>query len=152
MSTPAFDLDSFLPYRLAVAAQRVSAEFASHYAGAHGLTTAEWRVLAHLANASGPLSVREIHDRVAMDKSKVSRAAARLELSGLIAKGEDPRDRRLVALSLTGAGQAVMAELVPLALDYEARLLGRLAPEERAALGGILERLLEVERNDCKAL
>jgi DNA-binding MarR family transcriptional regulator len=152
MSTGAFDLDSFLPYRLAVLAQRVSADFARVYGARHDLSIPEWRVIAHLANAEGPVSVREVFARVAMDKSKVSRAAGRLELAGLIEKREDPRDRRLVALSLTGAGRAVMAELAPLARGFEARLLGRLAPDDRVAIDRILAQLLEDETDDGPTL
>jgi DNA-binding MarR family transcriptional regulator len=148
----AFDLDAFLPYRLAVVAQRVSAEFGRVYGERHGLSLAEWRVLAHLANAAGPLSVREIFARVAMDKSKVSRAASRLEAAGLIEKAGDPRDRRLVALSLSGPGRAVMADLAPRARAFEAGVRGRLAPEDSAALDRILRQLLEDVRNDGEAL
>jgi DNA-binding MarR family transcriptional regulator len=143
-STSGFALDSFLPYRLAVAAQRVSVAFRAVYGPRHGLSIAEWRVMAHLANA-GPVSVREVFARVAMDKPKVSRAASRLELAGLIEKRPDPGDRRLVALSLTERGQAVMADLVPLARAFEADLLARLTPEERAALDAILTKLGEAE-------
>ena len=70
----AFHLDDFLPYRLAVAAQQVSRRFARLYAAEAGLTIPEWRVLAHL-NHSGSVSVRDIHTRVNLDKSVVSRAA-----------------------------------------------------------------------------
>jgi DNA-binding MarR family transcriptional regulator len=140
-STTGFDLDAFLPYRLAVASQRVSAEFAAIYGPRHGLSRAEWRVLAHLANATGPVSVREIFERVAMDKPKVSRAAARLELTGLVEKRGQTSDRRLVALLLTEKGRAVVADLLPLAQDFEARLLARLAPEDRAALDRALRAL-----------
>lgn len=150
MSSGGFDLETFLPYRLAVVASRVSAEFAGIYGPRHGLSTAEWRVMAHLANAAGPVSVREVFARVAMDKSKVSRAASRLELAGLIAKAEDARDRRLVALTLTERGRAVMADLVPLARDFEARLMARLAPEDRAALARIL-RAITAEGADARA-
>ncbi len=141
-STAGFDLDEFLPYRLAVAAQRVSAAFRAVYGPRHGLSVAEWRVMAHLANA-GPVSVREVFARVAMDKPKVSRAASRLELAGLIEKRADPGDRRLVALSLTERGRAVMTDLVPLARAFEAGLLARLTPEERAALDAVLTKLVE---------
>jgi DNA-binding MarR family transcriptional regulator len=150
MSSGDFDLETFLPYRLAVVASRVSAEFAAVYGPRHGLSTAEWRVMAHLANAEAPVSVREVFARVAMDKSKVSRAASRLELAGLIGKAEDARDRRLVALSLTERGRAVMADLVPLARDFEAQLLARLAPEDRAALGRVLAALAR-EGADARA-
>jgi DNA-binding MarR family transcriptional regulator len=152
MSTGDFDLDGFLPYRLAVLSQRVSAEFARVYGARHGISLPEWRVMAHLANAEAPVSVREIFARVAMDKSKVSRAASRLELAGLIEKRADPRDRRLVALSLTAAGRAVMRDLVPLARAYEANLLERLAPGDRDALDRIVAQLLEDGRDGCPAL
>ena len=102
-----FELDRFLPYRLTVAAGRVSRRFARLYEAETGLSIPEWRVLAHLAQA-GSVSVRDIHARVDMDKSKVSRAAARLEEAGLVQKLEHETDRRLVALSLTPKGGAVM--------------------------------------------
>lgn len=122
----AFDLADFLPYRLAVAAARISRAFEHRYAEVAGLSLPEWRVLAHLSQADA-VSVREIEARVDMEKSKVSRAASRLEAQGLIVKHGNPDDRRLVRLSLTDAGRAVMARLIPLAQDYQAEL--------RAALG-----------------
>lgn len=75
---PPFDLAAFLPCQLSVAASRVSRGFAERYRAEFGLSIPEWRVLAHLAQ-SDTVSVREIHARVDMDKSKVSRAAVRLE-------------------------------------------------------------------------
>ncbi len=95
-----FDLADFLPYQLAVAASRVSRQFAERYRAEFGLSIPEWRVLAHLSQ-SGSVSVREIHRRVDMDKSKVSRAAARLEAAGLVEKRTHGTDRRLLAMSLT---------------------------------------------------
>ena len=62
-----FDLDAFLPYRLAVAAHQVSRRFAARYAAEAGLGIPEWRVLAHLSG-SGAVSVRDITARVNLDK------------------------------------------------------------------------------------
>lgn len=118
---PAFDLNDFLPYRLAVAASRVSRAFERRYMAEAGLSVPEWRVMAHLYQ-TGEVSVREIQARVDMEKSKVSRAAARLEEQGLVAKLENPGDRRLVSLSLTPAGRAVMDRLIPLAETFQAEL------------------------------
>ena len=131
-----FDLASFLPYQLAVASSRISREFAERYKAEFGLTIPEWRVLAHLAQ-SGAVSVREIHARVDMDKSKVSRAAARLEGSGLIEKRENAEDRRLLDMRLTPKGRDLIARIVPIADTYQAELvalLGRHAPDFRAGL------------------
>jgi DNA-binding MarR family transcriptional regulator len=136
-----FDLASFLPYQLAVAAQRVSKGFAERYRADFGLTIPEWRVLAHLAQA-GTVSVREIQARVDMDKSRVSRAAARLQHAGLVEKRGNEGDRRLLDMRLTPAGQALFARIVPIAKGYEAEVLrdlGPLAPGFRAALARLLE-------------
>ena len=134
-----FDLDGFIPYRLAVLAGKVSREFSKLYGERFGLSRAEWRVMAHLA-AAGPASVGEIHQRVDMDKSRVSRAASRLETAGLVDKDAHPVDGRLVALSLTDAGQQMMGELAGMAQGYQSELLERLGPEGETVLT-IIERL-----------
>ncbi len=135
-----FDLDRFLPYRLTVAAGRVSRRFARLYEAETGLSIPEWRVLAHLVQA-GSVSVRDIHARVDMDKSKVSRAAARLEEAGLVQKQEHDTDRRLVALSLTPEGEAVMERLTAIAAAFQDELeaeLGGAAAGFDDALGRLI--------------
>ena len=136
-----FDLSAFLPYQLAVAASRVSKGFADRYRAEFGLTIPEWRVLAHLAQ-SEQVSVREIHAQVDMDKSKVSRAAARLETQGLIEKRENPEDRRLLDMRLTAKGRELIARIVPIADAYQAQVLAQMGPEAPAFRAGLL-RLLE---------
>jgi DNA-binding MarR family transcriptional regulator len=137
---PDFNLNDFLPYQLAVAAARVSKGFAALYQPEFGLSIPEWRVLAHLSQ-SGTVSVREIHARVDMDKSKVSRAASRLEEAGLIEKRQHGTDKRLLDMGLTPQGHALMARIVPIARAYEVKVLEDLGPdalEFRAALAGII--------------
>ena len=136
-----FDLDAFLPYQLAVLASRVSREFAALYGARFDLSIAEWRVVAHLGQKEA-VSVREIHERVDMDKSKVSRAASRLEAAGYVTKRISESDRRLVELTLTAQGRAMHGEIVELARGFEAALEQRLGPEAadfRTALLGLLE-------------
>jgi DNA-binding MarR family transcriptional regulator len=135
MSDP-FVLDSFLPYRVAVLAGRLSREFSRFYQERFGLSRAEWRVMAHLSQEA-EVSVREIHARVDMDKSKVSRAAARLEEAGIVTKQVSQRDRRLVVLALTAKGEAMMAELTRTAEAYQAELTARLGPEAGGFLAGL---------------
>ncbi len=134
------DLDCFLPYRLSVLANRVSEGLARLYAERFGLSIAEWRAMAVLGMGT-PLSAREVAARTAMDKVRVSRALARLTAKGLVSRGSDAADRRRSVLRLSEAGHAVYGEIVPLALDYERRLLRRLSPEERQALDALIERL-----------
>ena len=137
-----FDLESFLPYQLAVLSARISRDFAALYQQKFGITVAEWRVVAHLSQ-SGTVSVREIHQRVDMDKSKVSRAATRLESAGYISKAAHETDGRLVALELTEKGKAMVEELTPLANAFETTVLSKLgkeAPAFRLALKKLLNR------------
>lgn len=125
-----FDLDSFLPYRLSVLAGKVSKGFARCYGQSFDLSIPEWRVMAHLSQADA-VSVREIHERVDMDKSKASRAATKLEEAGVISKRAGTGDKRLIELSLTAKGKDMMTSLAKLAHDYEQNLLAPLSPSER---------------------
>ncbi len=138
---PDFDLDQFLPYQLAVLAGRVSRGLAEHYRSEFGLSIPEWRVLVHL-NQAGTLSIRDLHLRADLEKSKASRAASRLESAGLIAKRDDPQDRRLVALMLTDEGRALMAKLIPLARDYETKLRRQMTAVDQAAFDRLIADLL----------
>jgi DNA-binding MarR family transcriptional regulator len=131
-----FDLSAFLPYQLAVTSARVSRDFAEIYRREFGLSIPEWRVMAHLAQSEA-VSVREIHLRVDMDKSKVSRAAARLESAGLIEKRENQTDRRLLDMRLTSAGRDLIARIVPLADAYQARLMANLGADAELLRAGL---------------
>lgn len=126
------DLDRFLPYQVSVLAARLSASLSRVYADRFGISIAEWRVIAHLSQHR-KVSVREVQARVGMDKSKVSRAATRLEVAGLVEKRINPGDRRLVELSLTRKGRRLFAEIAPLALAFERDLLAGLPDEQAAA-------------------
>jgi DNA-binding MarR family transcriptional regulator len=123
-----FDLSEFLPYQLAVLAERVSDGFSTLYRQKYGLSVAEWRVVAHLSQAD-KVSVREIHKQVVMEKSKISRAASRLESNGYVTKAANPEDGRLVSLRLTDKGRAMMDDLAPMAAAYETSLMQALGAD-----------------------
>ncbi|MFQ8430022.1 MarR family winged helix-turn-helix transcriptional regulator [Amaricoccus sp. W119] len=131
-----FNLDDFLPYRLSVAAARVSRRFAELYSAEAGLTVPEWRVLAHLSQA-GAVSVRDIHAQVHLDKSIVSRAASRLTEVGLIGKSGHETDRRLIVLELTPEGQALMERLSRIAGEFQAELVSELGDDAAAIDRGL---------------
>lgn len=134
-----FHLDEFIPYRLTVAAQQVSRRFAALYEAEAGLTIPEWRVLAHL-NHSGEVSVRDIHLRVSLDKSVVSRAATRLEQAGYLRKSDHISDRRLIVLELTPQGRVLMDRLGRIAQAFQKQLMAELGPDA-AVLLDALDRL-----------
>jgi DNA-binding MarR family transcriptional regulator len=136
-----FELDRFLPYLVNNLATRLSDELAAVYQTRFGITIPEWRVIAHLA-ANKNVSIREIFIRVAMDKSKVSRAAARLELSGIVKKTVNTSDRRLIELQLTAKGQKLFEKIEPLALAYERQALSALSAQEAETFRTLISKLL----------
>jgi len=124
------ELENFLPYRLSVLAQLVSESLHDLYAGPFDLAVTEWRVMAALGRFA-PLTASEVGQRIVMDKVAVSRAVAGLEKRGLVERTADRADRRRAPLKLSARGRSVHARIVPLALEYQAKLYGALNAEER---------------------
>jgi len=144
-----FVLDSFLPYQLAVASSRASRMFSALYRQKYDISVPEWRVVAHLSQA-GAVSVREIHNRVDMDKSKVSRAASRLEVSGYVTKRVNKADRRLVELALTDKGRSMIDDIAPMAHAYEDDAMRSLG-DDAGTFRALLKRFLDDTENCDRA-
>jgi DNA-binding MarR family transcriptional regulator len=145
MPAPVNRLADFMPYRMSVTTNAVSDLIAGEYRARFGLKIPEWRVMAVLGDAGG-LTQRELVGETLMDKVAVNRACKVLEQRGLVARSPNARDGRSHHLELTGTGRAMFEEIMPLALGMEKRLFEALSPEERAALKGVLDKLLERAR------
>lgn len=137
-----FALEEFLPYRLSIVTQTVSGALSRIYASRFDLSVPQWRVMAVLGRYE-PISANEVCDRTVMDKVAVSRAVQAMLRRGLVERTVDASDRRRSALRLSKRGRAIHNEIVPLALDYERRLLETMTAEERSALDLLLDRLLK---------
>ncbi len=143
-SAPAgrLDLERFVPYRLSVLSNTISGAIAREYAARFSLTISEWRVMAVLGRFA-PLTSGDVAARTAMDKVRVSRAVARLDRSGHIHRRRDPGDRRRGLLRLSGKGEKIYRQIVPLALARERDLLAALSTSERQHLDRLLTTLQE---------
>lgn len=138
----AFALEDFLPYQLAVLAEVTSAGFARIYSKEFGLTIPEWRVLATVAEVPR-VRAKDVGAARHLPKTAVSRAVAGLRRRGLLKVDVNRADKRESFLSLTGPGQALYRELVPLAQAYARSLAARLTTTERKALQSAFERLTQ---------
>jgi DNA-binding MarR family transcriptional regulator len=139
-ASQALELEKFLPYRLSILAQLVSESLHDLYAGPFGLTVTQWRVMAALGRFA-PLTASEVGTRIVMDKVAVSRAVAGLMKRQLVERATDKADRRRASLKLSARGRAIHARIVPIALDYEARLYNALSAEERRTFASLSDRL-----------
>jgi len=137
-----FDLNTFLPYQLAVLANRISDRFSQRYREKFGISIPEWRVVAHLSQAR-KVSIREIYQRIEMDKSKASRAAARLVEAGYVSKKVNACDRRLVELSLTQKGRDMMDEISVMSDQFQIEVMTCLPAEQRDVFLRSIETMLE---------
>lgn len=141
-----FSLDTFLPYRLALLSSLVSRGIQNIYAAEFDISISEWRLIAILGS-DGPMVANDIRQRAAMDKVQVSRAAAKLLEAGHIRKQVDPGDRRRATLSLSGSGQKIFNQIVPIALEREAFLSSALSEKEKSNLIQLLEKLTQIAKD-----
>ncbi|GAA4411386.1 MarR family transcriptional regulator [Fodinibacter luteus] len=79
-----------------------------------GLTHPQYLVMLALWEQQ-PLRVSELADRLSLEPATLSPLLKRLEASGLVVRGKDPRDDRVVAVSLTPTGRRLRrrAEGIP---------------------------------------
>lgn len=139
-SAPELILDQFLPYRLVSLSQKISHALSAIYREQFGISVAEWRILANLAE-KGELNPKEIAQQTSMDKAKVSRAIKELSDKQYVVKRRDKLDQRAYWLGLNARGRAMYRQIVPLALDWEAQLLDALDASEYRDLNRIIEKL-----------
>lgn len=109
-------LDQQVCYALAVASRNVIALY-KPVLEPMGLTHPQYLVMLALWEET-PLTVSELGRRVSLEPGTLSPLLKRLESSGLITRGRDPRDERALAVSLTpeGARLRKRAEKVPPAI------------------------------------
>ena len=82
--------------------------------------------------------------RTRMDKVTVSRAAVSLTERDLIERRPNPEDRRSHLLILSPAGRRLYADVVPKALELEARVFGAFTRAELDAFVSMLRRIDEI--------
>ena len=139
-----YQLAGFLPYQLSITSNAVSDLIAERYRKRFGLKVPEWRVMAVLGDAGlkgQSLTQRDLTEATLMDKVAVNRACKVLEERGLVARVANQLDGRSHLLALTGDGEAIHREVMPLARATERELIDGLAPEEEAQLRAMLARL-----------
>lgn len=136
----ALQLHEFLPYRLFVLASRISRSLAQHYEDRFHISRPEWRILAVLGEEPN-LSAAQVADRTAMDKVAVSRAVTKLLQAELLQRHFLESDKRRSQLRLSRTGRNVYRKIVPIAMEYEQKILDQLSTKEHELLRKLLTKL-----------
>jgi DNA-binding MarR family transcriptional regulator len=100
-----------------------------------GLTAAQATALREL---TGPMTLRELSDRMSCEPSNATFIADKLEQRGLIERHAHPQDRRAKQLVLTHEGQALREQLLNLLTSDSP--LANLSPQEQETLRDLLLR------------
>ena len=135
-------LADFLPYQLSVTSNAVSSMIAQRYRARFGLKITEWRVMAVLGDA-GAATQRDLTQATLMDKVAVNRACKVLEERGLLERKPNASDGRSHLLELTGEGEAIHREVMPMVEQMERDIFAALSDEEQAQFRAMLQRLFD---------
>lgn len=136
----ALDLETFLPYRLANLASKMSEQFAPVYQQQSDLSIPQWRILFNLAQF-GQSNAKALCEQAAMDKSTVSRAIKALIDKDYVMSVVNPDDKRAALLALSEQGLSLYQQLAPAALAWEKSLLEVLSNAEYQTLLNCLDKL-----------
>jgi DNA-binding MarR family transcriptional regulator len=90
----------------------------------------------------GPLSQKEVSERIAMDPSDIVPIIDKMERAHMVRRLRDEKDRRRYILTLTDRGTAFMERMDRMVGDRKDDLLAPLTPEEREEFIRILRKLL----------
>jgi len=133
---------AFLLSRLGYDASR---EMSQALAGL-GLELRQFGLLRLLASAQGG-SQRALGAMLDITPNRMVALVDGLESKGLIERRPHPEDRRAYTISLTDAGAAAFGQAMQAAFGVEATMCESLAPQERAQLLALLQKLA-VARNE----
>jgi MarR family transcriptional regulator for hemolysin len=109
----------------------------------HGMTRAQWGVLARLQRQEG-MTQAEMAESLEIQPISLVRLIDRLCQHGLVERRPHPRDRRANRLYLTDKGHATLVRLGPLGREVAGKVLASLSEADVAAL---LQKLLLIKTN-----
>lgn len=115
------------------------------------LTVPQFRALVFFQNHKGA-ALSQAAEHLGLAMPSASKHVDHLVLRGLLTRSVCAADRRRVAITLTGEGQAVLATARGAAIAAFARKLGSLSPTELdvlSAMLGSLESLLAQEAQEA---
>ena len=137
-------VDDYLPALLAQASLLISSEF-HEVVRQRGLSIAEWRVLASLADGR-TVSTGRLAQLVLGKQPTVTRQLDRMARKGYVERAGDDGDRRITLVRITPRGQKAVARLIPMAREHESRVLEPFGRKHAEEFKNALRRLIQLHR------
>ncbi len=136
-------LDTFI--KLTRAVDSLTARL-HQYGSMGGLTISQFGVLETLYHL-GPMCQSQISSKLLLSTGNITLVIDNLEKRGLVQRRRDSQDRRYITVSLTEAGQALIAQIFPLHAAAIAEEMSVLEPGEQEALGQLCRKLGRKEKS-----
>jgi MarR family transcriptional regulator for hemolysin len=116
--------------------------YADQMARAHGMTRAQWVILARLERQPD-LSQNELAALAEVTPMTIARLIDRLEALGLVKRCMDPKDRRIWRLRLTAAAAPLLGEIKEMRAKLHAVMTNGIDPAVLDTMGVGLRRMKE---------
>src|SRR5271170_5245835 len=113
------NLNNYLPYLVNRVGTIIAEQYGSEALAPYRLSIAMWRIMAVLAS-SGGLRQIDLAALTSIEVSTLSRIVTRMVRMGVVSRTRSANSTREVVVKLTAKGNAQVARLIPIALDYEA--------------------------------
>jgi DNA-binding MarR family transcriptional regulator len=130
-----------LSYRLHTVANLLSRGAELRYRREFGVSLWEWRSIALLGGAAGPLSLKELARSAGIDKSQMSRVVSGLAERGIVLREADTLDARGVQLALSKEGRRLYRGLIRAAAERDVAFKECLSAREKQVFEQALAKL-----------
>lgn len=106
----------------------------------HGLSSTQYNALRILRGAGAQgLACREVGERMINRDPDITRLLDRMSRSGLISRGHDRKDRRVIRVRITASGLALLKTIDPHIGKFHLELLGHMGAERLKSLVRLLD-------------
>ena len=116
----------------------------------NAITPVQYAALQTVADQPG-IDQRTLAGAIAFDTSTIASVVDRLEARGLLLRSTSPDDKRVRLLTLTAAGDSVLAAVAPGMLRAQERMLAPLPKPQRAEFLRMLRTLVDANNAQSRA-
>jgi len=134
------NFSEYLPYLVNRVGWLLVTDFGQNTLARHQLSIAMWRVLAVLADDDGQRQI-DVAASTSIDVSTLSRVVTRMVKMGLVSRTRSATSNREVTVRLTPKGAAILARIIPHAIELERRAISGVPAEDLNVIRRSLHRM-----------
>ena len=127
--------------RLLSCTNLVEAEIRTRLRAEFGMTLPRFDLMAQLERNAGGLKMNELSRRLMVSGGNVTGLTDQLEKEALVARADDPGDRRAYTVKLTPAGRALFARMAAVHEEWVIELFSGLTSSDKAQVHRQLAKL-----------